>query len=133
MAFEWLNVIFCGTIMVLIDLVTMPFIVGFSHRTKFVWSGLWYITETKIYNAKIWNPFHASFTVKSVRLMLTRLINMWIDINFCCLCIQNLKIPFKSFNFVRETDIIFLAIFDRGCCLLYVSWLFLIFSCFVYK
>ena len=33
-----------------------------------------------------------------------KLINIWIDVKFCCLCIQTSKISLKSSNFVCETD-----------------------------
>ena len=39
------------------------------------------------------NPFHARFTLKTVRFAHAKLINIWIEINSCWSCIKNLKIP----------------------------------------
>ena len=57
------------------------------------------------------------FTDKTVRWSLAKLINISIEINCCCSCIQNVKLPLEWSGFARETDIITLAFFDLGCCL----------------
>ena len=65
------------------------------------------------------NPFHARFTVKTVRFSIAKLIHIWIEIAFCCLWVQNLKIPLKLSSFDSEMDLIFLSFFYVGCCLLF--------------
>ena len=45
---------------------------------------------------------------KTVRFMVSKVINVWIEINSCCSCIRNLKITLKSSSFALETDLIFL-------------------------
>ena len=68
-------------------------------------------------NARKMNPFQARFTLKLVRFLLSKLINIWIETNSYWSCIQSLKIPSKSSSFARKTDLKFLAFFDLGCCL----------------
>ena len=70
-----------------------------------------------------WNPFHACFTVKTVRFRLAKLTNIWIENASCCSSVQNLEIPLKLGSFARETVLIFLSSFDVGCCLLQISWI----------
>ena len=71
---------------------------------------------------KMWeklNPFLPHFTIKTVRVIVLKLINVGIEINSCCSCIQNLKIPLrKSSSFALKKDLIFLGFFHLGCCLL---------------
>ena len=54
-----------------------------------------------------WNSFHACITLQTVRCVLAKLINIWIEINSCWSGIQDLKIPSKSSSFARETDLSF--------------------------
>ena len=44
-------------------------------------------TQVKKKIGEKWNPFHGPLMVKIVK----KLINIWIEINSCCSCIQSLK------------------------------------------
>ena len=48
------------------------------------------------------HPFYACFTVKAVRFRLAKLIKIWIDIAFCCSCVQIPENPSKIEQFCRK-------------------------------
>ena len=67
-------------------------------------------TQDRKFQEKL-NPFHGRFTVRSIRFRLAKQIDIWIKINSCCSCIQNLKNLLTIMQFCLWDEFLFSSIF----------------------